>query len=219
MLRSLVGSEMCIRDRLGDITDMTGQVPGSTTQEADGIFTATIDLDATLFHVNFNNFSQLLADYQGQIETVGLAGYCSTPGNCSATADLLQESGFVMLARTDKGYENGVSVRTLKDRYNLTDLRTYQHQSRHAINMQRMTATPNVRPWPYPRNGQPYHNGTREVADSQGASAQEPDLRQAVGTGQTSGQPERRELVPVKGFVKAQGTRGWWGVTDQSRGS
>merc|ERR1712216_1108002 len=135
---------------------MGGRVAEGAKQEAPGIFTATLDLDRTLFHANFNNFGPILKDYEGLIETLGVPGYCSTVGNCSHTGDLLQESGWVLLQRTEEGYKQGVSVRSLKDKYNLTDLSTYQHQARHAINLQRMTAAAGVNQWPYPTNGQPH---------------------------------------------------------------
>jgi len=55
----------------------------------------------------------------------------------------------VLLARTDAGYARNVSVKALAKAYGLTTLREYQHGARRAINMQRMTAAPNVKQWPY----------------------------------------------------------------------
>ena len=140
----------------GDITDVTGRVAEGQQQEppGSGIFTTVLDLDRTLFHTNFNQgVAKLLADHKGDVEKLGAPGYCSTPGNCSAVGDILGESSFILLGRTNAGYAKGVSVRALKEKYGLTDLSTYQHQSRHALNMQRMTASPNTVQWPYNING------------------------------------------------------------------
>jgi hypothetical protein len=67
----------------GDITDITGEIAQGTVQEAAGIFTATLDLDRTLFHINFNSFDKLLADYNGLIVQETVPGYCETLGNCT----------------------------------------------------------------------------------------------------------------------------------------
>ena len=39
--------------------------------------------------------------------------HCAVDGQCSQKADLVRESGFYLLGRTDKGFEQGVSVRKL----------------------------------------------------------------------------------------------------------
>ena len=49
-------------------------------------------------------------------------------------------TGFYLLGRTQKGYEQGISVRALLQQYNIESLREYQHRSRVAINMQRQSA-------------------------------------------------------------------------------
>ena len=49
-------------------------------------------------------------------------------------------TGFYLLGRTQKGYEQGISVRALLQQYNIESLREYQHRSRAAINMQRQSA-------------------------------------------------------------------------------
>ena len=73
--------------------------------------------------------STLLGDqYKGLIETQGIPGYCSTPGNCSNVGDLITQSNFLLLRRTDEGFKRGMSVRRLKDHYNLSDM-SYFHQS------------------------------------------------------------------------------------------
>ena len=82
----------------------------------------------------------MMSDHKGDLVFESAPGYCSTDGNCSAVGDIIQESSFFLVARTEAGYQKGISVRALKDQYGLTDLATYQHQARHAINMQRMTA-------------------------------------------------------------------------------
>ena len=178
------------------------------------------------FHVNFNDFSKILADHKGDIIAETIPGYCTTAGNCSGTGDLLGESGFVSLVRTDAGYAKGVSVRSLMGRYSLTGLSTYQHQSRHAINMQRMTAAPNVAAWKYNRNGHPNPNtvpqAQQEQEQEQGAGeatlasrwhaakAQERDLRKlavVAPEGGWSTEPERSVLVGSQEFVRAWGSQ------------
>jgi hypothetical protein len=42
-----------------------------------------------------------------------------------------------VLGRTEKGYEQGVSVRALLKANNIETLRQYQHRARAALNMQR----------------------------------------------------------------------------------
>ena len=210
----------------GDITDSSGRIAAGLSQEATGIFTASLDLDTTWFHTNFNSFDKILADYKGDIVQETLPGYCATDGNCSSTGDMLFESGFVVLSRTDAGYKKGVSVRALKDTYGLIDLATYQHQSRHAINMQRMTAAPGVEQWPYHTNGHPpVHDHNHDHADASRAAhvrshtaaahvrshTAAADLRKVVGKGGST-DPEARVIVAQSAFVKAEGSRGRRGV-------
>ena len=66
------------------------------------------------FPLVFLSCSKILSEHKGDIVQEALPGYCSTEGNCSSTGDLLVESGFVVLSRTDAGYKKGVSVRALK---------------------------------------------------------------------------------------------------------
>ena len=54
----------------------------------------------------------------------------------------MRESGFYLLGRTEKGYEQGVSVRALLKENNIETLRQYQHRARAALNMQRQAAAP-----------------------------------------------------------------------------
>ena len=126
-----------------------------------------------------------------------------------------------------------------KDQYGLTDLATYQHQARHAINMQRMTAAPSVKQWPYRTDGHPPtrdHSSSPGPAptsgpargdlknsigdglgdglrDDRGALGQggDRDLRDAIGRG-GSVEPEARVIEAREGFVRAEGSRGWRGV-------
>lgn len=95
----------------------------------------------------------MMSDHKGDLVFESAPGYCSTDGNCSQVGDIIQESSFFLVARTEVGYQKGISVRALKDQYGLTDLATYQHQARHAINMQRMTTAPGVSTWSYATNG------------------------------------------------------------------
>jgi len=137
----------------GDITGPDGQVVPGLKQEVPYLWTAVLDLDKTFFHVNFNDFGGILNDHKGLLAQERLPEYCALQGHCHMQSDLYGESGFLVIARTDEGYKQGISVRVLKDKYNLTDLSTYQHMARRALNMQRMTASPNVFKWPYARNG------------------------------------------------------------------
>eukprot|EP01050_Picozoa_sp_SAG11_P038106 SAG11_NODE_15381_length_580_cov_0.777547_1_plen_101_part_01 len=68
----------------GDITDQHGRVAPGLAQESTGIFTATLDLDRTYFHVNFNSFGKILADHKGDIVQETIPSYCATAGNCSS---------------------------------------------------------------------------------------------------------------------------------------
>ena len=85
---------------------------------------------------------QLVADHKGLVEFLSVPEYCSTAGHCSKQGDLVRESGFYLLGRTEQGYAQGVSVRALLQQYNIESLRQYQHRSRAAINMQRQAAAP-----------------------------------------------------------------------------
>ena len=199
----------------GDITDTRGLIPSDHKQEAPGIFTATLDLDKTWFHSNFNDLSKMMNDHKGDLVFESAPGYCSTDGNCSSVGDILQESSFFLVARTDAGYQKGISVRALKDQYGLTDLATYQHQARHAINMQRMTAAPSVSTWPYATNGS---SAARSLSKWGDKMALEPenveDLRQG-GSFEgyvMSTEPEIRAFESSGVFHKAEGSRGWRGV-------
>eukprot|EP01052_Picozoa_sp_SAG31_P011575 SAG31_NODE_658_length_13104_cov_4.409919_6_plen_443_part_00 len=129
----------------GDITDNAGQVAeGLHAVVPEKMFMATLDLDRTFTHSDFvgAKVQKLVQDHEGLVELSNIPEYCSAPGNCAKTADLIRQSGFHLLSRTDKGYEQGVSVRYLLQKYGIESLRQYQHRSRAAINMQRQAAAP-----------------------------------------------------------------------------
>ena len=67
------------------------------------------------------------------------SGYCAEPGRCYQTGDLLAESSFRYLARTDAGFAKGASVRALVRQYGLRSLREYQIDARQQINAQRQS--------------------------------------------------------------------------------
>lgn len=203
----------------GDITDTRGLIPPDHKQEAPGIFTATLDLDKTWFHSNFNDLGKMMNDHKGDLVLESAPGYCSTDGNCSSVGDILQESSFFLVARTDAGYQKGISVRALKDQYGLTDLATYQHQARHAINMQRMTAAPSVSTWPYATNGSssartPGTSPSKGSAETSADVDAVEDLRQGGGFEEytMSTEPETRAFESSGVFRKAEGSKGWRGV-------
>ena len=138
----------------GDITDITGQV----AQDLHAVvpkkmYMATLDLDRTYTHDDYvgATVEQLVKDHAGLVEYISVPEHCSIDGHCSQTADLVRESGFYLLGRTDKGYEQGISVRKLLQEYNVEILRQYQHRARAALNMQRQAAAPH--PTVLKRNG------------------------------------------------------------------
>eukprot|EP01050_Picozoa_sp_SAG11_P020225 SAG11_NODE_3373_length_2491_cov_2.115385_1_plen_593_part_10 len=127
----------------GDITDITGQVAqGLHAVVPQKLYMATLDLDRTYTHDDFvgARVQRLVADHQGLVEFLTVPEYCAVAGHCSQQADLVRESGFYLLGRTEEGYAQGVSVRALLQQYNIESLRQYQHRSRAAINMQRQAA-------------------------------------------------------------------------------
>ena len=105
---------------------------------------ATLDLDRTYTHDDFigSKVQQLVKDNAGLVEFISVPEHCAVDGQCSQTADLVRESGYYLLGRTDKGYEQGVSVRKLLQENNIETLRQYQHRARAALNMQRQAAAP-----------------------------------------------------------------------------
>lgn len=111
---------------------------------------ADLDLDDTLLHFDFNGgVNQLVKDHAGDVELKAMPsvaaagpGYCAEAGKCYEQGDILFESSFHYLSRTDAGHAKGVSVRALmKDpKYGgLRSLREYQIDARAAINAQRQS--------------------------------------------------------------------------------
>eukprot|EP01084_Bolivina_argentea_P028661 53237_1 len=125
----------------GDIRDITGEVVNNTQKVSDNVFIATLDLDRVLVHTDYNrNFIEnLLNEYKGLIVNEVLNEYCSVVGNCEKQSDFIGESNFYLLSRTDKGYNEGISVRKLLKDNNILDLHQYQFQNRKFINMQRQS--------------------------------------------------------------------------------
>jgi predicted amidohydrolase len=129
----------------GDITDITGQVAqGLHAVVPKKMYMATLDLDRTYTHDDFigTKVEQLVRDNNETIEFISVPEHCAVDGQCSQSADLVRESGFYLLGRTEKGYEQGVSVRALLKENNIETLRQYQHRARAALNMQRQAAAP-----------------------------------------------------------------------------
>jgi len=109
----------------GDITDITGQVAqGLHAVVPKKMYMATLDLDRTYTHDDFvsatvNSIVQNDCQNGTLCEFLYVPEHCSVEGHCSKTADLVRESGFYLLARTDKGYEQGLSVRALLQKHNV----------------------------------------------------------------------------------------------------
>jgi predicted amidohydrolase len=125
----------------GDITDQTGRVASGLRQVQPNLFVATVDLDRTFVHMDFNDakVARLLIDHVGDVEALEVDEYCSVAGNCFKQGGLIAQSNAFLLARTDAGYAKGMSVRQLLAKYEIEDLRSYQHRSRRVINQQRAT--------------------------------------------------------------------------------
>jgi hypothetical protein len=134
----------------GDITDITGQVMRNITQEWEGAFTAVIDTDRVMLHENFNGrVSSLLWAHKGKVVKETLPEYCYFYGHCAEQADILGQSAYILLSRTEEGVRKNVSVRSLLARYNLRPYWDYKVGAQRALSMQRMYALPDVRPYPY----------------------------------------------------------------------
>lgn len=124
----------------GDVRDITGEVVRGLNQTSPDVFVAEIDLDRTLVHLDFNQaVATLLAEHAGDVEAETLDEYCAAAGRCMQQGDLLAESNFHLLRRTDAGYAKGVSVRKLLQQYSIRPLRSYQIDARRQINAQRQT--------------------------------------------------------------------------------
>ena len=128
----------------GDITDQTGRVAADLSQPSADVFVATLDLDKTYVHTDFDSgeVDALLSAHAGDVELETIDEYCAGVSKCASQADLVAQSNFRLLRRTDAGYAKGVTVRGLLAQYKIRDLRTYQLQARAAINEQRQRAAP-----------------------------------------------------------------------------
>jgi hypothetical protein len=99
--------------------------------------------------VNFNDFGPILDQHKSLIQSEVVPEYCFFEGHCAFQSDLLGESGYVLLSRTELGVQQSVSVKELAAHYNLTDYRTYKIGSQRAISVQRLHALDNYTAYPY----------------------------------------------------------------------
>lgn len=100
----------------GNIIDSTGKTLENLEKPRPGQFIATLDLDRTFVHTNFNEakVKKLLAEHKGEIEE---------------EAFFRMESWHLLRA-----VKPGVRVRDLLKQYQIETLREYRHRSRKQIN-------------------------------------------------------------------------------------
>jgi hypothetical protein len=100
----------------GDLIDITGKPVEKIERPRPQQFVATIDLDRTLVHTNFNEakVARLLAEHKGEIEQERFFG---------------PEAWYLLRA-----VKPGVRVRDLCKQYRIETLREYRHRSREQIN-------------------------------------------------------------------------------------
>ncbi len=100
----------------GNIIDITGENVKSTEQPRPKQFMATLDLDRTLVHTNFNGkkIERLLKEHKGKV---------------AVERFYKMESWWLL-----KAVKPGVRVRDLCKKYGIEILRAYQHRSRKQIN-------------------------------------------------------------------------------------
>jgi len=100
----------------GNIIDITGKTLGDVEKPRPKQFIATLDLDRTFIHSNFNGskVKKLLADHKGKVVIERHYG---------------MESWWLL-----KAVKGGVRVRDLCRKYRIETLREYQHRSRKQIN-------------------------------------------------------------------------------------
>jgi beta-ureidopropionase len=105
----------------GNMIDLLGQTIDEVEQPRPQQFIATIDLDRTLIHTNFNEqkVARLLAEHQGEVEQERFFG---------------PESWYLLRA-----IKPGVRVRELCQEHQIETLREYRHRSREQINDARRT--------------------------------------------------------------------------------
>lgn len=100
----------------GNIIDITGQTIDKVNRPRPGQFIATLDLDRTLIHTNFNEgkVAKLLAEHRGDVEQERF---------------FAPEAWYLLRA-----VKPGVRVRDLCRQYQIETLREYRHRSRDQIN-------------------------------------------------------------------------------------
>ncbi|MBM3240932.1 carbon-nitrogen hydrolase family protein [Candidatus Poribacteria bacterium] len=105
----------------GNIIDITGENMKDVIKPKDGMFIATLDLDRTLIHTNFN--------------TEKVAKLLEEPKDEVVQEHYYDMESWYLL----KSVKPGVSVRELCKKYEIETLRQYQHRSRRQINEVRET--------------------------------------------------------------------------------
>lgn len=108
----------------GNVIDGTGQTVPQIEKPRSGQFIATLDLDRTFIHYNFNEgkVARLLADHAGEV---------------AIEQNLPMESWYVL-----RSMKPGVSVRALCRQYGIETLREYRQRSRQQINQARKEGKP-----------------------------------------------------------------------------
>ena len=105
----------------GNIIDITGENMKDAIKVGENMFIATLDLDLTLIHTNFNTekVAKLLEEHRDEVVQEHYYD---------------MESWYLL-----KSVKTGVSVRELCRKYQIETLRQYQHRSRQQINEVRET--------------------------------------------------------------------------------
>jgi predicted amidohydrolase len=100
----------------GNLIDITGQTIDKVERSRPQQFIATLDLDRTLIHTNFNEgkVAKLLAEHKGEVEQERF---------------FAAEAWYLLRAA-----KPGVRVRDLCKQYQIETLRDYRHRSRQQIN-------------------------------------------------------------------------------------
>jgi beta-ureidopropionase len=103
----------------GNIIDITGQSPASVEKPRPDQFIATLDLDRTLIHVDFNKekVERLLKEHTGELEL---------------EREYPLEAWYLL-----RSARPGVLVRELLKEHKIEPLRDYRHRSREQINQAR----------------------------------------------------------------------------------
>ncbi len=103
----------------GNIIDLTGQPPASVEKPRPDQFIATLDLDRTLIHHDFNKekVKRLLKEHAGEVEL---------------EREYALEAWYLL-----RSAKPGVLVHDLLGQYKIESLRDYRHRSREQINQAR----------------------------------------------------------------------------------